>query len=132
MTDIIGKALDEIRSLDIDVDELSDREVSYILALALDFNFTTSSVSITGGFKEQGRQWPDYKGQPAHAWDLFNSIPFERQWDDDAEVYFFWPESSPIAECWRAIESNEYDSMKYLAESAAKCVIEGIELEVSE
>jgi len=35
MTDIIGKTLDEIRGLGPDVDELSGRDLSYIVALGV-------------------------------------------------------------------------------------------------
>jgi len=138
MTKIIGKPLDEIRKLDIDVDEMSERQLGYIVALGMGELFRANSTKfIPGNLAKYFRghnpirghyKWPDYTSSWEHAGRVFESLP---HWSVITRKIVESGDGSPgdmelnFGGEFRIIGPYK----KAITKAAAKCVLEGIELE---
>jgi len=142
LTDIIGKSIEEIRELDPDVDELSERELCYIVALGTKEAEESNNIWIPDSdacvfFDNTGVRpfyaWPDYTSSWEHAGRLLEALPsfyavypdglIQDRYDAPPEC----PECDVINVCREGVETK-----KSITKAAAKCVLEGIELEVSQ
>jgi len=134
---IIGKKIEEIRELDIDVHELSDRQLCYIVALGMDFDFTIATFAYRPGFRDQGSQWPDYTESWDHAGRVLEALPWcEIYGGGNYEGYNIsvphYSKDNPGRSPDNTYVDNHSDFKKAITKAAAKCALEGIELEVSE
>lgn len=141
MSEIIGKPLDEIRQLDIDVDGLSERQLCYIVALGIgevkrldvwtEKNYHPSTHFMLGDRGD--RQFiPNYTSSWEHAGRVLETMPFVSLFVGDKIVVC----SEHVGAHPNSI--REYYNVKgadlktAITKAAAKCVLGGIELEVKD
>jgi len=148
MTKIIGKPLDEILKLDIDVDDLSVRQLCYIVALGMgdidtanftyfnEFTFESEAVLDRGQDNSIPRgHWPDYTSSWEHAGRVLESL---ERLNHTLLLVSEAPESTlhhiNIKDMGGKIYAwvETHGLRETITKAAAKCVLEGIDLEVSE
>jgi len=145
LTDIIGKPLDEIQQLDIDVDELTDRELCWIVALGVgdieDFASWGPGGSIEYYGNNDSKVFPKYTSSWEHAGRVLEAMPA----GTETATYSSYRTSGAICcyerrstDVWntsrldKRFKADEATLKEAITKAAAKCVLEGIELEVSQ
>jgi hypothetical protein len=149
MTDIIGKTLDEIRGLDPDVDELSDREVCYIVALGMgDVSDKGDICKFEGSpfWDNKGGEfapskirevfvWPDYTSSWKHAGRVLGAMPAGTEtatYSSDSARGAICCYEKRSTDVWntsrldKRFKADEDTLKESITKAAAKCVLEGI------
>jgi len=148
MSELIGKPLDEIRDLERDIDELSGRELCYIVALGI------GQVSDNGDIcKYEGTPFWDNKGgefAPSKIREVFVWPDYTSSWEHAGRVLGLLStkpklevsinggkgtEKVDLMVVEHPIEQFKVHSYgvprSAITKAAAKCVLAGIALEVS-
>lgn len=138
--ELLGQeSFDGLSALEVE-DDLSWREICWIVALGEDFNFTTSSCAINAGYREEGYHWPKYHESWKHAGRVLAAMPtgtetatygldgqdgaiccYEERYGDDN-----FKNTHHLASRCRADESTLKEA---ITKAAAKCVLNGIKLQ---
>lgn len=136
MSEIIGNPLQEIIDLDPDLDDLSWREICYIVALGMDevLNryWTQSTLEHHAEYDFHGADgtnavflWYAYHESWQHAGRVLESLPW---FDIDGTHKAHKVQAGPSAP--DIVQAFDKDLKKAITKAAAKCVLAGIELEV--
>jgi len=145
MTDIIGKPLDEIRKLDIDVEDLSDREVCYVVALGMGHlnNDTLTPAKCFNSYYDGSVKstWPPYILLWQHAGRVLEAMPAGTETatyscDNTSGAICCYEKRSTdkwnVSRLDKRFKADEATLKKAITKAAAKCVLEGVALGVKD